>query len=202
MEISPLVFRGYQTSVGQSAGQAFRTRLPGADGRAGPPSTSPPGPQAHKASAASGPRQDRQVHCGARKQFLQREAPPLTLPCSLLQELGTERGLERRSKPGVRAGGESPVTATVGLWGCVITVHYSSRGASRLRGCPETTQWTQVSSSSSPSPISGDRVKAKGGIEIRRPGPGDSEERGQGSSTKDRLASAQDDRRDQHREGP
>lgn len=41
MEISPLVFRGYHTSVGPSAGQAFLTQLPQTDGKAGSPNTSP-----------------------------------------------------------------------------------------------------------------------------------------------------------------
>lgn len=65
---------------------------------------------------------------GSGNRFLQEGIPALTLPCSLLEELSTERGLERRSKPGVKAGVESPVTTTVGIWGCAITLHYSSRG--------------------------------------------------------------------------
>jgi len=57
--------------------------------------------------------QDRRVRCRVRKApFFGRESQPLTLPCSLLEDLSTERYLERRSKPGVKAGVEGLVTTT------------------------------------------------------------------------------------------
>ena len=49
---------------------------------------------------------------GQEAPFFGRESQPLTLPCSLLEELSTERYLERRSKPGVKAGvGSLVITA-------------------------------------------------------------------------------------------
>lgn len=74
---------------------------------------------------------------GQEAPFFSRESQPLTLPCSLLEELSTERYLQRRSKPGVKAGVESLVTTTARIQGCSIALHSSSRGTLWAPGLPK-----------------------------------------------------------------
>ena len=63
------------------------------------------------------------LQCGVRKHFSSGRTPSPTLPCSLLEEFSTERCLERRSKPGVKATLESLVTTLARIQGCSITLH-------------------------------------------------------------------------------